>query len=456
MARMFGTNGVRGVVNQDMTAALVLQMGKAIGTVFPGRIAVATDTRTSADMLRTALESGLMAVGCTVIELGVLPTPALQFFIKEHGGVAGGVMITASHNPPEFNGIKLIAADGTEASRSQEEKIEEAYSNPIPSVDWEKAGTVFKLGDTGEAYVDAVADKVDVAAIRAGGLTVVLDCANGAACRTAPRLLSRLGVRAITLNSNPQGEFPGHPSLLSEENIQQLKDTVRDTAAALGVAFDADADRCLFVDGRGRFVSGDKSLALLARAAVLNALGGIVVTPVATSSLVDEVVRSVGGNMIFTAVGAPIVARVMLANNAVFGGEENGGVIFPQHQCCRDAAMALAKMLELLVRNGPLAEQVDALPNYYTEKRRIECPEEYREQVVKYLADRTANLKKDTTDGLKLLFDDGWVLIRSSGTEPVFRVFAESKNRQTAENYANVYERMIKGYLSAANGTVDD
>ena len=263
-------------------------------------------------------------------------------------------------------------------------------------------------------------------------------------------------MRAITLNSNPQGEFPGHPSLLSEENIQQLKDTVRDTAAALGVAFDADADRCLFVDGRGRFVSGDKSLALLARAAVLNALGGIVVTPVATSSLVDEVVRSVGGNMIFTAVGAPIVARVMLANNAVFGGEENGGVIFPQHQCCRDAAMALAKMLELLVRNGPLAEQVDALPNYYTEKRRIECPEEYREQVVKYLADRTANLKKDTTDGLKLLFDDGWVLIRSSGTEPVFRVFAESKNRQTAENYANVYERMIKGYLSAANGTVDD
>ena len=171
MARMFGTNGVRGVVNQDMTAALVLQMGKAIGTVFPGRIAVATDTCHPADMLRTALESGLMAVGCTVIELGVLPTPALQFFIKEHGGVAGGVMITASHNPPEFNGIKLIAADGTEASRSQEEKIEEAYSNPIPSVDWEKAGTVFKLGDTGEAYVDAVADKVDVAAIRAGGLT---------------------------------------------------------------------------------------------------------------------------------------------------------------------------------------------------------------------------------------------------------------------------------------------
>lgn len=450
MARMFGTNGVRGVVNEDMTAALALQMGKAIGSVMNGHVAVATDTRLSADMLRTAVAAGLMAVGCDVVNLGVVPTPALQYFVRMHPDISCGVMITASHNPPEFNGIKVIAADGTEASREQEAAVEEAYGREIPSVVWDKVGSTSDLAGAGDVYVDAVASKVDVAAIRAAGLTVVLDCTNGAAYYTSPLLLKRLGVRAITLNGNPQGEFPGHLSEPTEENLGELKAMVRDTGAALGIAHDGDADRCVFVDNRGRFVAGDKSLAVLARYLAQDSPGGTVVTPVATSALVEDVVRSAGGNVVYTAVGSPIVARTMMTDGAIFGGEENGGLIFPSHQYCRDGAMSLAKMLECIVRVGPLAEQLDRLPQYFTEKRKVKCPDGLKAALMQYFDARTEGIRKDRTDGIKLLFDNGWVLARPSGTEPIFRVYAESKDGRTAADLADKYERLVNEFLQSA------
>lgn len=451
MGRMFGTNGVRGVVNQDMNVKLALQMGKSVGTVFPGTVAVACDTRYSGDMLRTALSAGLMSVGADVEYLGILPTPALQYYVKTHDGISAGVMITASHNPPEFNGIKVIAPDGTEASKEQESRLEDTYDQAIPEAAWDKVGEAREVGGADEAYVDSVVAKVDAEMIRKAGLTVVLDCTNGAAFRTSPMLLRKLGVRAITINGNPQGEFPGHPSEPTAENLKDLCSMVRDTHADLGIAHDGDADRCVFVDGDGNFVPGDKTLALLGKSIVTQNKGGEVVTPVATSSVVEAAIEPAGGTVVRTAVGSPVVARRMMKDAGIFGGEENGGLIFADHQFCRDGAMAIGRMLECVIRNGPLKFQVAALPVFYTEKRKLKCPNELKQHLLEFLDNNTAGIRKDKTDGLKLLFNDGWVLARPSGTEPIFRVYAESKDKGRATEYADKYQKLAESFVNSAS-----
>ncbi len=448
MTKMFGTNGVRGVVDQDMNVQKALQIGKAIGAVTPGVTAIATDTRYTCDMLKMAVSAGLMSVGCDVIDLGSLPTPALQYYVRTHS-VVGGVMITASHNPPQFNGIKVIANDGTEASPQQEEAIEAKYDEEIAPVSWKDTGHTSRYVGAADDYVDAIVSKLDVDAIREANLTVVLDCTNGAAFYTSPLLLRRLGVRAITLNGNPQGEFPGHPSEPTEDNLQDLIKMVKATGAALGIAHDGDADRCVFVDGEGNYVPGDKTLAILARSIVKENGGGIVVTPVATSSVIDETVSSVGGKVVRTAVGSPKVARRMIDDGGIFGGEENGGLIFADHQFCRDGGMAIGRMLESIIKIGPLKEQVDSLVPFYTVKKKLVCPDDLKESVLNFLDENTPNIRKDTTDGLKLIFTNGWVLARASGTEPIFRVYAESRDKAVAEELASKYEAMVDEYLSS-------
>lgn len=450
MGRMFGTNGVRGVVNQDMNIKLAMQMGKAVGVVFPGTAAIATDTRVSADMLRTAVSAGLMSVGCDVVFLGAIPTPALQYYVKMNDSIACGIMITASHNPPEFNGIKVVAPDGTEASKEQESAIEDKYDEIIPEVPWNMVGGYRFVPGADDAYVDAVISKLDVEAIRAANLTVVLDCANGAAFHTSPLLLKKLGVRAITINGNPQGEFPGHPSEPTADNLADLCKMVVDTHADLGIAHDGDADRCVFVDSNGTYVPGDKTLAILAKGIVMANGGGEVVTPVATSSVVDDTVKSVKGTVVRTAVGSPIVARKMMDDGGVFGGEENGGLIFPDHQYCRDGAMAIGRMLECIIRNGPLNFQLAALPIYYTEKRKMECPNDLKDAVMKFLESHATIKNKDKTDGLKLVSRDFWVLARPSGTEPIFRIYVESKDKEKAIKNADKYQKMVESFLSSA------
>ncbi len=447
MGTMFGTNGIRGVINKDMSSELALQVGKAIGKVYGGTVAIATDTRVSADMLKSAVSSGLMAVGVNVLDLGVIPTPALQYFVKVHDDVSGGVMITASHNPPEFNGIKCVSSDGTEASRMEEANIEDIYPKDIPCVPWTNIGEVKAVTGAAEAYIDAVISNVDAEAISNAGLTVCVDCANGAAHYTTPLLLKKLNVRAITINGNAQGEFPGHNSEPTEENLKDLMALTRITGADLGVAHDGDADRCVFVTSEGRFVPGDKSLSLIAKTILMQRKGKIV-TPVSSSSMVEDVVNAEGGVLKYTAVGSPIVARKMMEYGAIFGGEENGGLIFPEMQYCRDGAMTLAKMLECIVRNGPLEEQISKLPVYYTDKAKVECPNERKVELLDHFKENAGDARVDDTDGLKLIFDDGWVLLRPSGTEPIFRIYSESKDEAVAKQRADEFVGKASEYLS--------
>jgi len=447
--KMFGTNGIRGVANEYLSGELSLNVGRAIAHVLgPGPIAIAKDTRVSSDMIVCSVSAGLMSMGVDVIDLGMIPTPALQYYVKTHDDVTAGVMITASHNPPEFNGIKCVSSDGTECSPEEEGAIEDAYEKGMKPVEWPEIGSLSHVDDAGEKYIDSVVSKVDVEAIRKAGLRVCLDCANGASVYTSPLLMEKLGVEAIVLNGKPDGMFPGHYSEPVESNLGELKESVKQYKADLGIAHDGDADRCVFVSDTGMYMPGDVGLALLAISCLQSGKGSKeVVSTVALSSMVEDAVIAAGGYMARTAVGSPLVARRMIKDGSLVGGEDNGGIIFADHQFCRDGAMAAARMLEFIVRNGSVQKQVDALPKYTTIKTATHCDDDKKEMLIDRVAALHSAEKIDRTDGLKIIFSDGWVLLRPSGTEPKFRIYSESKDPQVAEKRSEQFMSEVADIL---------
>ncbi len=449
--KMFGTNGIRGVANDYLDCELSTKVGKAIAYVLgPGPIAIAMDTRISSPMVNSAVSAGIMSMGVDVIDLGMVPTPALQYFVKMHSEVTAGVMITASHNPPEFNGIKCVSADGTECSHEEESAIEDAYETDLKVVSWDKIGERTFVSDAGERYIDSIVEKVDVEAIRKADLKVVLDCANGASVHTSPLLLEKLGVSAIVLNGEADGMFPGHYSEPVEENLGELKETVKEIGADVGIAHDGDADRCVFVSDTGKYLPGDIGLALLSILCMRNTIGKKqLVSTVALSNMVEDAVRDEGGETIRTAVGSPLVARKMIETGAPIGGEDNGGIIFADHQYCRDGALAAARMIEFAAKNGSIQATVDKLPKYVTIKAAAKCDDDKKSVLIDRMAENHSKEKIDRTDGLKITFDDGWVLLRPSGTEPKFRIYSESKDAAVAQKRSEEFVKEVADILGS-------
>jgi phosphomannomutase/phosphoglucomutase len=446
--RLFGTNGVRGVVDSDqMDCQFALRLGLAIGTFMGGQVVLGTDARTSNEMLKAACASGIMATGCDVLDCGILPTPTLQYAVKVNKA-AGGVVITASHNPPEFNGLKCIHKDGTEISRENEETIERIYQNQeFSRADWTRVGRIRPLTTAIDRYVGGILARVDVPAIRRARLRVAADCSNGAGCLVVPKLLERLGVRYVTLNADPNGAFPGHNSEPTPDNSKELVELVKSGEFDLGFIQDGDADRAIFVDENGRYLYGDRSLAIVAKYLCSQKKGRKVVTTVGSSMAVEDAVKMSGGSITYTRVGSPVVAREMMEQGGIFGGEENGGLIFADFQYCRDGAMAVAKMLEIVALKGKLSKVNDEIPQYYQFKKKTPCPESKKGGVMERLA-RTAKGKRvDRTDGVKIFLKDGWVLVRPSGTEPLFRIFSESNTSEKAEKLADEYVKLVKKFI---------
>ena len=456
MTKLFGTNGIRGVVNKDMNCDLALNIGKAWGTylkktIKKPNIAIGTDARLSNHMLKNAISAGLIATGCNVTDVGLVPTPTLQYTVKEKD-FDSGVIITASHNPPNFNDIKGVASDGTEFSKDIEEEIEKIYfSENYNLSNWDDVGSFSYWDGSIDLYINGILNSVDVDKIKEKQFHIVLDCGNGAGSLVTPILLKKLNCKITELYCVPDGTFPGHNSEPLPENLGELIKKVPDVNADLGVAQDGDADRAIFIDEKGNYIWGDKTLALGAKFATLKS-GGITVTPVTTSSCFDDVVKENNGKVIHTAVGSPIVARVMIENNSVFGGEENGGLIFPEMQHCRDSAMTIAKILEIMAKeNKKLSELIDEIPKYEVFKTKMPCPNDIKETVMKKLAEQTKKdssvLNVDETDGVKLYLDSGWVLMRPSGTEPIFRVYSESKSKDKAEEIALKYKKISEDLI---------
>ena len=447
--RLFGTFGVRRTANDVLTPEFASRLAASYGSLVQGTVAIGGDTRTSTPMLKHAITAGLLSSGCDVVDLGILPTPAIQYAVRNY--YDGGIIVTASHNPPKFNGLKFVDEFGIGTPDDMEIAVEEMYFDSEPKrVSWDKIGKVYHNETIIDEYIKETLKRVDVEAIRSRRLKVVVDCGSGAGSYTAPYLLKALGCEVTTLNCQADGFFPGRDPEPIEPNLQDLIATVKDLGADIGLAHDGDADRTICIDEKGNFVLGDKTFALVEKQMLKENNGGIIVTTVATSQAIYDVAEEFGGEVIATAVGDLLVARKLKDTDGLFGGEENGGLIFPDFVYGRDAAMTVAKLLEILAKEDrPFSELVAELPVYYQEKLKIECPDDEKEEVMSKIAEEiktTTDCELDTTDGVKILKDDGWVIIRPSGTEPIFRCFAESDSMDKAVEMANWGIGLIKKY----------
>jgi phosphomannomutase / phosphoglucomutase len=430
---LFGTNGVRGIANEYVNPELAVNLARSLGTYMgsKGTVAIGCDTRVSGQMLKSAAIAGALSTGLNVIDVGFVPTPSIQYYVRDYADA--GIVITASHNPREYNGMKLIAGDGTEFPRDGEKEIEKIYySEKYSIVSWEKTGSFRADPGVNDYYIRSVIKAIDAEAIRNRRLKVVIDTGCGAGSLTLPFLLRELGCNVLTLGAQPDGTFPWRNPEPTPDALTELSELVKMTGADLGAAHDGDADRIVFMDKNGEFLNEEVLLAMMAKY-MLEREKGPVVTPVSSSQRMADVAKAAGVELYWTAVGSINVARKMMEVNAVFGGEGNGGLIFPKHQYCRDGAMACAKILEILANGHRLSELAKSVPDYFNAKTKIPSINTLETmERVKYEASGLG-LKMDTVDGIKIWYEDGWVLIRPSGTEPIFRIFAEAKKQERAE-----------------------
>jgi phosphomannomutase/phosphoglucomutase len=353
-------------------------------------------------------------------------------------------MITASHNPPEYNGVKFWDRKGAGFERKHEQVIELIMEKGGKLVDWRHVGQVSDA-DALTPYIKAVLRRVPKPKRR---WRVVVDCANAAGSVVTPRLLQELGCEVIPMNCQLDGTFPGRKLEPVGENLGELAKKVVAEKADLGIAHDGDADRTIVVDENGEILTGDRVFAIV----VLHQLRGRkkprIVTTVATSSVLDDVTKMLGGKIVRTKVGEPEIVGEFRKRGGDIGGEENGGVFFFDWLMCREGIMTAAKFIEALDASGRTVSELNAsLPKYSQIKKRVECPNELKAKVLGKLVGRFSKYKLDRTDGLRVIFDDGWLLIRPSGTEPIFRCFAEAKTDERAEELVAMGMREIKAAI---------
>jgi len=453
--RVFGSSGVRGVVNDDLTPGDATDVAQAAGSVLGAdgaqRAAIARDTRATGEMLVDAVASGLASVGLDVDRLGVVSTPGLQAYAEREG--VPGVIVTASHNPPEYNGIKLVGANGVELPRERLEAIEVCLlDEAVERVPWNETGDSRHVDGARRAYVDELVDAVDREAIADADLTVALDPGHGAGSLTSPDFFRRIGCRVATIHAQPDGHFPGRDPEPVDDNLGDLKRFVRATDADLGVAHDGDADRAIFIDERGEFVEGDAALAALTAAAIDE--GDSVVSAVNASQRLVDVVSAAGADLTLTPIGSTyIVSRIRdlqaTGETVPVAGEGNGGILFPDFRIARDGAYTAARFCELLAHRGESTSDVVARYDDYVNVRRdVGYEDESQREVMLDAIERAAResvADLDTTDGYRLDYGDGWVLARPSGTEPVVRIYAEARSADRADDLANQLYDAVSG-----------
>ncbi|MFC5971525.1 phosphoglucosamine mutase [Halomarina salina] len=445
--KIFGSSGVRGVANEELTPAFVTRVAMAVGSVWtadadgPVRIALGRDTRATGEMFADSASAGLTSVGCDVDRLGVIPTPGLQSYADSEG--VPGVMITASHNPAQYNGVKLVGSNGVELARDALERVEDRLlSERFEQATWDETGDTRRVEDARERYVDALLDSVDRETIADADLTVALDPGHGAGALTSPEFLRRLGCRVVTVNGQPDGHFPGRDPEPVEKNLGDLRRLVRTADADVGIAHDGDADRAIFVDETGTHVEGDAALAALAASELQP--GDTTVSAVNVSQRLVDAVDAAGADLELTPIGSTniitSIERLQREGESVpVAGEGNGGVLFPDYRLARDGAYTAARFLEL-VAERPASEISAAHAGYHNVRVNVQYGDDAeRERLIRAAeaAAHDADAELTTIDGYRLDFGDAWVLVRPSGTEPVVRIYAEARDPDRAQELAD-------------------
>jgi phosphomannomutase len=426
-------SGIRGLVGDGLGPEEAYRFGRAYGThLGGGMVVVGRDSRPSGPMLSEALCKGLAAAGCRTVEVGILSTPGVGVMVK-HLAAAGGAVITASHNPLPYNGIKLMQPAGMALSRESGAVVAELYrrqaSDPV-TLDAEVSSKT--VDDAAVTHVEKVLATIDAASIREVGLRVVVDSVNGAGGAEMRMLLERLECRCLGLNEAPTGKF-GRGAEPVPENLASLSRKVKREKAALGLALDPDADRLALVDEQGRPVGEEYTLALAVRHRLTQEKGPVACN-LSTSRLMDFVTGEAGVPLVRTPVGELNVAEAIIASRCVIGGEGNGGVIDPRVVHIRDSLAGAALVLEMLAgRRRRLSELSAELPVYKMVKDKVTLGSATPAAVLEEVRRKFATAQADTRDGLHLAWSDGWLHVRASNTEPVLRVMAESSDPATAE-----------------------
>jgi len=431
MALMVGISGIRGIIGETLTPALAAEFAQAYGTYLGGgRLVIGRDTRPSGQMFAAAATSGLLAAGCEVVDLGLVMTPTIGRAIPD-GGYDGGMMITASHNPSQWNGLKFLSSRGVAPEQEQARAIADIFYKKTFRQETHTFKPLIHDDQAGERHAEAVLKALDTPIASLKGMRVVLDSVNGAGCLTSPGFLARLGCELTHVNGEPTGVFAHTPEPI-EENLGQLCDAVRSANADVGFAQDPDADRLAIVDETGRFIGEEFTLAL-ATQFVLSHRPGPVAANLSTSRMIDAVAARFGVKVVRTPVGESNVAHGVLDNECVLGGEGNGGVIDPRVTLVRDSLSAMSFVLQLAAETGKkISELADELPSFVMIKQKFECPREKIDPATEAVALAFKDEKVDKADGTRVDFEQGWVHVRASNTEPIVRFIAEAADERTA------------------------
>jgi len=448
MAKFFGTNGIRGIFSEDFTLEFVHDMTLAIGTYFKkGPVLIGYDGRDSSPVICKVISSALNSIGIDCNIAGIVPTPCLEFAVKTLG-YSGGIMITASHNPPQYNGIKPAANDGVEISRDDELVIEDIFLQKKWIQNSKNWGSTGKEEHAIDVYLKGIISHIDSKLIESKHFKVVLDLGNGAQAVSAPDFCKMLQCETFLINENIDGSFPGRGSEPTPQNLSKLSETVIANNADVGIAFDGDGDRSIFCDNKGNILTGDKSALALMRHILKKNPNSLVVTCLNSGSNTEVLARKFNSKVIRTKVGSVEVSRKMVPTDALIGFEENGGFMYGKHNQVRDGCMTLALMLDLLATSEKsIYEDVTSLPHSFTTKDKITCSPENVSKLIMSLKNEFPN--SDTTDGIKITIDPkNWVMIRPSGTEPIVRVYAESESQEKLDALMSEYIQKVNSIIT--------
>ena len=434
---MVSVSGIRGRVGEALTPEIVASYAAAFGAWAlgerPGRpVVVGRDSRVSGPMFHSVAIAALQSVGANIVDIGLTTTPTCQLAVEDHHA-AGGIMLSASHNPIEWNALKFIGPTGLFLEAREGTAMRGLVEQGIPRATWDKLGVVERDSGAAERHIRRILEipYLDAAAIRARKFKVALDCVRGAGSVIVPQLLERLGCEVTAIHTEPDGRFPRPPEPVAE-NLGDLERLVSKSKADIGLAVDPDVDRLALVSERGKAIGEDYTLALASRLVLAHRMGPVV-TNLSTSLVVQDAVTHAGSTLTLAPVGEVNVAVRMRELKAVIGGEGNGGVILSEVHLGRDAPVGIALILQLLAETGKsLSELVDELPRYVIVKDKLDRPSASLDTVYAALRDAFPDAEADTQDGLRLAWKDRWLHVRPSGTEPIVRVIAEAPSETDA------------------------
>jgi len=443
---MISISRVRGIVGESLTPELVLKFSQAFGSICGGgKIVVGRDSRVSGEMLKLGVLSGLLSMGCEVIDLDVCPTPTTEIMVKElHAD--GGIIITASHNPAEWNALKFLNQQGIFLNESENKKLLKIFDeNDYQPVAWDKVGSIRQRHDSVEVHLKKILnlDYIDVEKIKKKRFKVVLDCVNGAAGVISPLLLESLGCEVTLLNGAPTGHFAHNPEP-RPENLQEISETVKKVGADIGFVNDPDVDRLAIVAETGEPIGEEWTLALCIKY-VLGRMAGPIAVNLSSSRMIDDVAEYFKVPCFRTKVGEINVTQCMIEKKCVIGGEGNGGVILPAVHYGRDAVTAMALILQSMAHTDNSITQLRAgIPAYEIVKSKIEVKKNNIEKMMVKLAKSFKGEEIDSQDGIKVNFKDAWIHIRKSNTEPIIRVISEAKSKEKATQLCDDIKVRVK------------